>query len=244
MDAPMSPRETNPKQAGKRQHGRDGPNAKASGAKARPSASPKRNVSPTRLILLGLGLALMIGLGLLAMRPQTGLPPGGSSGVAAVGGPFRMVDVDGRPVDESLLRGKWSAVFFGFTYCPDICPATMTALAAAKRQMPPDKAAQLQTVFVSVDPERDTPAQLKAYLSTPAFPTPIIGLTGSAEQVKAIAGAYRVYYAKSGEGPGYLMDHNSAIYLMNPQGLFVRLIRPDAKPQDMAHEIGGAMGRS
>jgi protein SCO1/2 len=195
------------------------------------------------MILLGAGLVLMAALGYFALRPE--VPAGErSAGAAAIGGPFRMVDVDGRPADESLLKGKWSAVFFGYTYCPDICPATMTALSAAKLKLPPAQAAQLQAVFVSIDPERDTPAQLKAYLESPAFPRPVIGLTGSPEQVKAIAKVYRVYYARAGEGPDYLMDHNSAIYLMNPKGAFVRLVRPDAKPQDMAKEIGGAMGRS
>jgi protein SCO1/2 len=195
------------------------------------------------LILVVVGVVLAAGLGYLAMRPS--LPAATStSGVAAIGGPFTMVDADGRTVDEGVLRGRWSAVFFGYTYCPDICPATMTALGAAKTRLGAD-GDKLQTVFVSIDPARDTPAQLKAYLASPVFPKPVIGLTGSAEQVAAIAKAYKVYYAKAGDGAtDYLMDHNSAIYLMNPRGEFVRLVRPDAKPEDMAQEIGGAMRRS
>lgn len=236
----MSPKQPGPKRANNRQHGRSPAAGEAPGA-----ASSRPNAPWGRLILLAGGLVAATVLGVLALSSPA--PPSGavsSSGTAAIGGPFTMVDTEGRTVDESVLNGRWSLVFFGFTYCPDICPATMTALAAAKLKLPPAQAEQLQTVFVSIDPERDTPAQLKSYLSSPAFPRPIIGLTGSPEQVKAIASAYRVYYAKSGDGPDYLMDHNSAIYLLNPEGAFVRLVRPDAKPEDMAREIGGAMGRT
>ncbi len=234
----MSPKPDGPKRARNNQNGR----AEAA-VKAPDANSPSRNASPARLILLGLGLAVMVGLGVLALRPMTRLPESGAaSGVAAIGGPFSMVDAEGRAVDQGVLTGRWSAVFVGYTYCPDICPATMTALSAAKLKLPASQKDQLQTVFVSIDPARDTPAQLKAYLESPAFPRPVIGLTGTPEQVKAIAAAYHVYYAKAGDGPDYLMDHNSAIYLMNPQGVFARLVRPDAKPQDMAREIGAAMG--
>lgn len=215
------------------------------GGKARKATSgpPVQNAPDIRLILAAVGVVLAAGLGYLALRPDRPPAPA-TTGVAAIGGPFTMVDADGRTVDQSVLQGKWSAVFFGYTYCPDICPATMTALGAAKARLGAE-ADQLQTVFVSIDPARDTPAQLKAYLASPVFPRPVIGLTGSAEQVAAMAKAYKVYYAKAGEGEtDYLMDHNSAIYLMNPQGQFVRLIRPDAKPEDMAREIGAAMGRS
>jgi protein SCO1/2 len=235
----MSPKERSPETRGTRkQHGRDRAPDKA------PGAAPARNASPLRLILLVMGAVLLVVLGLLSMRPPSGGPPlPGPTGTAAVGGPFTMIDTEGRTVDQRVLEGRWSLIFFGFTYCPDICPATMTALSAAKNRLGA-QGADVQTVFVSIDPERDTPAQLKAYLDSPAFPRPIIGLTGSAEQVAAIAKAYRVYYARNGEGADYLMDHNSAVYLMDPQGRFVRLVRPDAKPEDMAREIGAAMGRS
>jgi protein SCO1/2 len=216
-------------------NGRDGTPRKA--------ASPAwgGNASRLRLILVLLGLALAGALGWMALRP---MPDGQAPAAAAVGGPFAMVDVDGRPADEGVLKGRWSAIFFGYTYCPDICPATMTALGAAKARLGP-AGKDLQTVFVSIDPARDTPAQLKAYLESPAFPRPLVGLTGSPEQVAAMAKAYKVYYAKAGGGDvDYLMDHNSAIYLMDPQGRFVRLVRPDATPEQMAQEISAAMRRS
>jgi protein SCO1/2 len=216
-------------------NGRDG--------KPRKAASPalSGNAARLRLILVLLGLVLAGALGWMALRP---LPGGGAAAAAAVGGPFAMVDVDGRPADERVLKGRWSAIFFGYTYCPDICPATMTALGAAKARLGP-AGEDLQTVFVSIDPARDTPAQLKAYLESPAFPRPLIGLTGSPAQVAAMAKAYKVYYAKAGDGEAdYLMDHNSAIYLIDPQGRFVRLVRPDATPDQMAQEISAAMRRS
>src|SRR6201996_3406388 len=111
-----------------------------------------------------------------------------SSGEALVGGPFQLVDQNGKPADQNLLKGKWSAVFFGYTYCPDVCPTTLQALAQAEAKLG-DKAKNLQVVFISVDPERDTPAQMKTYLSIPAFPRNTIGLTGTAAQVAAAAKA-------------------------------------------------------
>lgn len=207
-----------------------------------PGDAQPKNAPPARAILMGLGVLLAVVLGVLAFR---GGDPSGPAvtGEAAIGGPFAMTDTDGRPVDQRLLQGKWSAVFFGYTYCPDVCPATLTTLAAAQTRLG-DQGRDLQTVFVSVDPARDTPAQLKSYLASPAFPKPVVGLTGTPEQLAAIAKAYKVYYARNGDGPGYLMDHNSAIYLMDPQGRFVRLIRPDAAPDEMAKELGAALRRS
>lgn len=165
-----------------------------------------------------------------------------STGAGAIGGPFRLIDQEGRAVDESLLRGKWSAVFFGYTYCPDTCPTTLQTLRAAADKLG-DKAKAFQVVLITVDPERDTPAQLKLYLSNQGFPRQISGLTGSPEQVKAVEKAYRVYAAKSGSGQGYLMDHTAAIYLMDPQGRFARPLSEAMKPDGVAQQIGDAMAK-
>lgn len=175
----------------------------------------------------------------------TGVPPGGdrprvtSSGQAQVGGPFSMVDQDGRPVDQRILTGKWSAVFFGYTSCPDVCPATLQALAAAAAKLG-SRAQNFQVVFVSVDPARDTPAQLKSYLANQAFPGHTIGLTGTPAQVGGIAKAYRAYYANNGSGPGYTVDHTAAIYLMNPQGRFDRVLSESFGPERIAQQIADA----
>jgi protein SCO1/2 len=163
-----------------------------------------------------------------------------STGEALIGGPFQLVDQDGKVVDQTLLDGKWTAVFFGYTYCPDVCPTTLQTLAAAQQKLGA-RAKDLQVVFVSVDPERDTPAQIKAYLAAPAFPKGTIGLTGSAAQVAAAAKAYRVYYQKQGTGEGYTLNHSSIVYLMNPKGKFDRVVSESQTPAEIATQIGDAI---
>ncbi|MDP1873507.1 SCO family protein [Phenylobacterium sp.] len=167
-------------------------------------------------------------------------PTAGSQAQTDVGGPFQLVNQDGQAVDESILDGRWSVVFFGFTYCPDICPATLQSLAAAQEQLGP-RGADLQTVFISVDPERDTPEQLKTYLSLEAFPKGVVGLTGTPEQVEQVAKSYYVYYRKSGEGPDYTIDHSTAAYLMDPKGRFNRVLAYGIAPDEMARLIRAAM---
>jgi len=181
------------------------------------------------------GLILLAGLawraGVFAEPPSTG-----------PGGPFQLVDQTGKPVDETLLKGKWSVVFFGFTYCPDVCPTTMAAMAQAQDRLGP-KAKKVQFVFVSVDPERDTPAQVANYLNNEAFPKGTLGLTGSKAQVAAAARAYRVYYAKAGEGADYTINHSTASYLMDPKGRFARVLPYNIGPDEIARQISDAMGR-
>ena len=130
-----------------------------------------------------------------------------ASGQPLVGGDFTLVNQDGRTVDQTLLNGKWSLVFFGFTYCPEFCPTTLAELAAVQQQLG-DKAKDLQIVFISIDPQRDTPRQLKDYLSSDGFPKGTIGLTGTPEQVAQAAKAYRAFYQKVGEGETYTMNHS------------------------------------
>lgn len=139
-----------------------------------------------------------------------------------IGGPFRLVDTTGRPVTETALLGKPTAIFFGFTYCPEVCPTTMAELTNWLKALGPD-ADRLNVVFVSLDPERDTPAQLKTYLAN--FDPRIQGFTGAPEAVAAAAKAYRVYYVKvPTDDGGYTIDHSSAIYLFDKDGGFVEPI--------------------
>jgi protein SCO1/2 len=191
-----------------------------------------------RLILMATGLLSSLVLA------ACGRPDGGgstqASGEAMVGGPFQLVDQNGKPTDQNLLKGRWSAVFFGYTYCPDVCPTTLQALAGAEAKLG-GRAKDLQVVFISVDPERDTPAQIKAYLATPAFPKGTIGLTGTPAQVAAAAKAYRVYYQKDGKGEGYSVAHSSIVYLMNPAGKFDRALTESQTPSEVATQIGDAM---
>jgi protein SCO1/2 len=178
--------------------------------------------------ILAAGLASESGV----LRPRPSTP--------AVGGPFNLVDQTGRKVDEGLLKGKWSLVFFGFTYCPDVCPTTLLSLAQAEDRLGP-KAKDLQTVFISVDPGRDTPQQLKLYLSNDAFPKHVVGLTGTLPQVDAVAKVYRVYFQKSGDGPDYVVNHSTPTYLMSPKGRFVCVIPYGLTPEQTAERVDKAM---
>jgi protein SCO1/2 len=157
-----------------------------------------------------------------------------------IGGAFRLVDQYGKPADQSRLNGKWTAVFFGYTFCPDVCPTTLTNLGEVTHDLGP-KAERFQVIFVTVDPARDTPAQLKRYLSSPSFPPHVIGLTGTDAQIAGIARAYHVYYQKAGAGGDYTMDHSAIIYLMDPRGRFVKPLTFDAPPAAVAGQIVSAM---
>jgi len=156
-----------------------------------------------------------------------------------IGGPFHLTAENGARVDERILRGKWSVVYFGYTYCPDVCPTTLAALTQAIGALGA-KARTLQVVFITIDPERDTPGQLQTYLSNTAFPRGAVGLTGSAADIRTVAAAYHVYYSRQGQEPGYSVDHTSILYLMDPEGRFVRPISPGT-PADMAGQITAAM---
>jgi protein SCO1/2 len=178
---------------------------------------------------------------LAACSPDASAPkPVRSVGTADVGGPFHLVDQNGTPQTEQLLKGKWSAVFFGFTYCPDVCPTTLQALEAAKRRLGP-AGRDLQVVLMTVDPERDTPAALKSYLATAAFPAGTVGLTGEPAKVQEALKAYRVYARKTGEGDDYLVDHSTVVYLMDPQGELARVLAYGQTPEQMAEQIRQAM---
>jgi protein SCO1/2 len=196
-------------------------------------------MSKRALMIIALVAALGLAAG-AALFWRIEAPTTGSHTQADVGGPFELVNQDGQTVDQSILEGRWSIVFFGFTYCPDICPATLQSVSAAQAQLGP-MADELQTVFISVDPERDTPEQLKTYLSLDAFPDGVIGLTGSPEQIEQVAKSYYVFYRKSGEGPDYTIDHSTAAYLMDPKGRFNRVLAYGIAPDEMARLIREAM---
>jgi protein SCO1/2 len=192
---------------------------------------------------IGLLAALVLAVGFgLALRPHTTPSTTTASGPPAIGGPFTLVSDTGARVDQSILKGKWSAVFFGYTYCPDVCPTTLTALGGATQALDPDDAKAFQVVFITIDPARDTPAQLKRYLSADSFPKHAVGLTGTPGQIAAVAKAYRVFYQKVPQGGSYVMDHTAIVYLMNPQGQFVTPLDMTKSPPEIAHQIEGAMG--
>ena len=155
----------------------------------------------------------------------------------AIGGPFHLEDSRGHPVTDESFAGKFMLVYFGYTYCPDVCPTTLNNVAVALDKLGP-AANRLAPLFITVDPARDTPAVIGQY--TAAFSPRIEGLTGTAEQIKAVADEYRVYYAKhqTGDGPGdYTMDHSSILYVMRPNGHFAGLLRADESPDAMAADL-------
>lgn len=173
---------------------------------------------PILIGLAALAVALMGAVAFVQLRQS----PVATVAAVDIGGPFQLVDTQGRPVTEKALLGKPSVVFFGFTYCPEVCPTTLTELSAAMKALGRD-ADKLNVVIVSVDPERDTPAQMKLYLSS--FDPRIQGFTGTPEAVAQAAKAYRVFYKKVPlEGGGYTVDHSSAIYLFDRKGRFVEPI--------------------
>ena len=166
-----------------------------------------------RVLIAVLAIALSLLVGLAIRKGGTG---SGASAVG-IGGPFRLVDTSGRNVDQDVLKGKWSVVFFGFTHCPDICPTTLFEMAQVESLLG-DKARDLQTVFVSVDPGRDTVAQ-----------------------IDVAAKAYRVYYQKGGEGADYQVTHAAYSYLMNPTGQFACVLAYELTPEQTAAKIRTAM---
>lgn len=194
--------------------------------------SPKSSGPGKLFAMIGLAMALLL-IGTGAFIWLTGGSPAGIS----VGGPFALVNGDGKAVGDTDFRGKYMLVYFGYTYCPDVCPTTLNAVADALDKLGA-KADRIQPLFVTVDPRRDTPALVKQFAA--AFSPRIMGLTGSAAQIATIAKAYRVYYAEHRTGPGpddYTMDHSSVLYLMGPDGRFIAPIRADLPPEAMAASL-------
>jgi protein SCO1/2 len=142
-------------------------------------------------------------------------------------------------VTDADFAGRWQLVFFGFTYCPDVCPTTLATVSAALAELGED-ADQVAPLFVTVDPERDTPAAMAEYLAN--FDPRIVGLTGSPEQIKAAAKAFRVYYArvdKDDQPDGYTMDHSAFLYLMGPDGDYAAHFSHQDDPGEIAGGIRG-----
>jgi protein SCO1/2 len=159
------------------------------------------------LVLLGSVALIVGGRGLNLSVPQ----------VANIGGPFRLTDHEGRVITEQDLKGRPFLVFFGFTHCPDVCPTALFEISEIFRKLGPK--ADVRALFITVDPERDTPATLKDYLSN--FDARIIGLTGDPDEIAAVVKAYRGYFKKIPLAEGYTMDHTAIVYLMGKDGRFI-----------------------
>jgi protein SCO1/2 len=194
-------------------------------------------MSPRTAFIAG-ALAFAVGAaGLAGALIHLGGRGGGQTAAQAstVGGAFQMVDQTGAAVTDADVKGKPFLVFFGFTHCPDVCPTALYEITQALEALGPD-AEKTQALFVTVDPERDTPEALKSYLSS--FSPRIRGLTGSQAQVDAMVKAYRAYAKKQPLKDGdYTMDHTAIVYLMDKNGAFVAPLNLKRAPDEIAAEI-------
>lgn len=189
------------------------------------------------IALMALSGAMLLGLA-FAVWHGRGDPD--SAGAVPIGGPFALVDQTGKPVTQAEYRGRLMLVFFGFTHCPDVCPTALDRISHALDRLGED-AKKVQPIFITVDPERDDPATLAAYLD--AFDPRIIGLTGTPEQIAAAARAYRVYYSRAepagqdGGGDDYMVNHSAIVYLMDRDGSFLTHFPHMATAEDLAATI-------
>ncbi|MSU90817.1 SCO family protein [Rhodobacteraceae bacterium 2CG4] len=192
-----------------------------------------------RLVLWsGAGVFAIATAGLLVLRDPSAPAGVAHSGEADIRSDFALVDHTGRPVTEAAYAGRWQLVFFGFTNCPDVCPTTLAYMATALDLLGED-ASQVAPLFITVDPERDTPEVMADYVAN--FHPDLVGLTGSEEQVAAAAQAFKVYHERLPDAEaadGYRMAHAGHIYLMRPDGRFEAVfLEGDQPPEDLAREI-------
>jgi protein SCO1 len=193
-------------------------------------SSPPSPISrrATLVVLLCGILVLSATLGYVGSTLRAGAPA-----ASLIGGPFKLAAADGRTVTEADMKGAPFLVFFGYTHCPDICPATLAEISDVLGKMP---GKPVKALFITIDPERDTAAAMKDYVSN--FDPRIIGLTGDAAAIDQAEHAYRVYARKAPQANGdYTMDHSAIVYLMDAQGRFVEAFNLDRKPEDSAKEL-------
>ena len=195
------------------------------------------NVRTARVLLM-LG-AFVGGLVLFAavIFVVTGRAPGPIAGASAVGGPFKLVDQHSKPITDQDRKGRPFLGVCGFTHCPDVCPTTLFEVSEIFRALGPDAGAKdIRGLFVTVDPERDTPAVLKDYLSS--FDPRVIGVTGDVASIAAVEKSYRVYAKKVPlDGGGYTMDHTALVYLMDKTGRFVAPFNIKRRPEEAAADL-------
>jgi protein SCO1/2 len=191
----------------------------------------KQALIPYLLLLL----ALAGGVLWHESRQVPGLGRVVTTGVADVGGPFHLVDHTGKTVTEQDFRGRYMLIYFGYSFCPDVCPTTLGVMAEALQKLGAESR-RVVPVFITIDPERDTPKVLADYMK--AFGPQFVGLTGSTQAIKDVEKKYRVYAAKRPlEKGGYGMDHSSVLYLMGPNGKLVSFYDEAISPDDLAKEL-------
>ncbi len=197
----------------------------------------------TILIISLIGIAITLGLLIHRLWPETSPQMRGDETRNQTQRPmittaFKLVDQSGKPVTEEDFRGRYLLIYFGFAYCPDICPFSLDMMTAALSKLPAPMADRIQPIFISLDPERDTPAELARYIQ--AFDPRFVALTGSVEAVQAAAQQFKVYFRKVSDpqsAGGYVIDHSSIIYLMDPQGAFVHHFTHQDTEQTIAAKL-------
>jgi protein SCO1/2 len=190
------------------------------------------------LFVLGV-VAVLVGGRLLLMGGHDMHADSGSKveGNVAIGGAFALQDGDGKDVTDESFRGKQMLVYFGYTFCPDVCPTELGVIAKVMDALTPEEREKVVPIFITVDPERDTPAVMKTY--TAAFHPQIVGLTGTTEQIDQVKKVYHIYAAKvpGGDEKSYSMDHSSVLYLMGSDGAYVAHYGSTATVPQIVEEI-------
>ena len=192
---------------------------------------PKRDRKGLVAVLGAAACLLLLASGYLWMLGGPAPPR-----AAVIGGPFALTAGDGRAVTDQSFRGRYVLLYFGYTSCQDVCPVTLSALAGALDTLGP-QAARVQPLFVTVDPERDTPDVVRRYVE--AFTPRLVGLTGTPGQIRQMEQSYRVTSTIHPGMPGYTVDHSSVLYLLGPDGRYLAAIRADETGREMASDIAG-----
>ena len=204
-----------------------------------PPSRPRSHLVLAAALLAGFAI---LGTGAFVALELHGNPRGAAGTLlgSAIGGPFKLVNQNGRTVTNTDLEGKWLLVYFGYTHCPDACPTALNNIALALDDLGAEKN-QVRPVFITIDPARDTSQALKDYVA--AFGAPILALTGNDAAIAQAAAEYRVYYAKHPEAGGdYSMDHTSIIYVMDPKGRFTASFTGEDPPAEMAARLKNLLG--
>jgi len=201
----------------------------------------KRQMSSrSRILLYFMVAAIFLIVGIMTRLPQILEGPATKTvGQVAVGGKFELVDAKGTVYTQENLIGKYTLINFGYTFCPDVCPTGLQTAAMALDLLPMRKSAKVQSYFITIDPERDTPEVMADYVQH--FHKSLVGLSGSLEQVKKAAKAYKVYYKKVAEEgkpeDEYLMDHSAFQFLMGPEGQYLAHFPHGITPEDFAQKL-------
>jgi protein SCO1/2 len=206
-----------------------------------------RSVAPKgrRRLLAGLAAAaLLAGAVFLTLDLTSG--PRSQPQSEAIGGPFALTAGNGQKLTDRDVRGKWLLMYFGYTRCPDICPTTLAEISETLKSLGP-LAGEIQPLFITIDPERDTPDVVGTFVDQ--FDPLIIGLSGTAAEIAAVAKEYHVYYARSAasaaDGDSYFMEHTAFVYVMGPDGKYATLFSPlrGQTPDDMAAKLRTLIAR-